>query len=150
RVHYSENVLERTWKGAEGHAHPTALLSMNVAGVKADGFPSLFPLRAVRAFIDDVSRSLPADAGTRVRDTAEACVHAARLTDDGIVEDLGIGARPVSREDVAAANPPQDKLHGWLTARLEEDVGHLVALANGQREPAATDVLLDRARLAIS
>src|SRR5262249_29773872 len=60
------------------------------------------------------------------------------------------GARPVSREDVAAANPPQDKLHAWLTARLEEDVGHLVALANGQREPAATDVLLDRARLAIS
>src|SRR5262245_35126941 len=150
RVHYAETVLERTWKGAEGHSHPTALLAMNAAGVKADGFPSLFHLRSVRAFIDEVSRSLPADAEVRVREAAEACVQAARLTDDGIVEDLGIGARPVSREDVAAANPPQDKLHAWLTARLEEDVGHLVALANGQREPAATDVLLDRARLAIS
>lgn len=150
RVHYSETTLERGWSGPEGGTHPTELLAMNVAGVKADCFPSLFHLRAVREFIDTVSHSTSAEAEARIRDTVADCLQAARLTDDAIVEDVGIGARPVTREDLAAARVPQEQLHAWLSERLEQDVGRLVAVANGQEAPAATDVLLDRARMAIS
>src|SRR5262249_54146114 len=137
-------------KGSKGGAHPTALLAMNVAGVKADCFPSLFHLRAVRAFIDEVSRSLPPEGETGVRRLVETCLQEARLDDDGIVENLGIGSRPVTREEVAAAGVPQEQLFEWLSRRLEEDVGRLVAVANGERQPPNTEVLLDRARLALS
>jgi len=150
RVHYSETLLERTWPGPGGGKHPTELLAMNVAGVKADCFPSLFHLRVVRAFIDAVSHSTSSEADSRIRDAVASCLQTARLTDDAIVEDVGIGARPVTREDLTAARVPQEQLHAWLSERLEQDVGRLVAVANGQEAPAATDVLLDRARLAIS
>lgn len=150
RVNYAEDVLDRVWKGPQDGRHPTQLLAMNVAGLKADCFPPLFHLRAVRAFIDDVTRSLPPEGETRVREQADACLRDARLTDAGIVADLGIGARPVSREEIAAARLPQEKLHGWLAARLEEDVGTLVQLAQQGGGPPATEVLLDRARLAVS
>ncbi len=150
RVNYSEEILERTWKGESGGAHPTALLAMNVAGLRADCFPPLFHLRATRAFIDEVSRSLPVATELQLRTAVDVCLSDARLTDDAIVEDLGVGARPVTRDEVTAARLPQDKLHAWLSERLEEDVGRLVAVANGQHEPPRTDVLLDRARLAIN
>jgi hypothetical protein len=63
--------------------------------------------------------------------------------------DLGVGARPVTREEIAAAKLPQTELHAWLSQRLEDDVGRLVDMANGKHDPAPTELLLDRARLAI-
>jgi hypothetical protein len=99
RVNYSEDLLERVWKGAQGGKHPTALLTMNVAGLKTDCFPVLFHLRAVRSFADEVTRSLTAEEETAVREEVETCLRDSRINDDGIVADLGIGARPVTREE---------------------------------------------------
>jgi hypothetical protein len=149
RVNYAEDLLERVWVGPRGGRHPTALLAMNTAGLKADSFPALFHLRAVRSWIDEVTRSLAPAAETRVRERAEACVREARLEDEPIIEDLRIGAHPVTREEIAAAKPPQERLHGWLSARLEEDVGTLIRLAQGTEESRPTEELVERARQAI-
>ena len=150
RVNYTEDVLERTWKGPQGGKHPTPLLAMNVAGLKADTLPELFALRATRGFIEEVSRVQPADAEAHVRTEAEACLREARLTDDEIVADLSIGARPLTREELTAARLPQEKLHAFLSSRLNEDVGALIDLAAGHDLLDTTDILVDSARLAIS
>lgn len=150
RVNYAEDVLDRVWRGRDGGKHPTSLLSMNVAGLKADCFPDLFHRRSARDCIDAMTRSLSPEQEVRVRDAAEGCAREARLVDEQVLVDLGIGAHPVTREEIAAAKLPQEKLHGYLSARLEEDVGALVALAGGDHAEHATGVLLDRARLALS
>jgi hypothetical protein len=149
RADHTETVLERGWKDGRGVGHPSALLTMNVAGLKLDCFPAIFHLRAVRTFLAEITRSLPPEGEAAVRDGVEACLRDSRLYDDAIVEDLGIGARPVTRDEVAAANPPQQELHAWLSRRLEEDVGRLVAMANGRHDPGPAEELLDRARLSI-
>jgi hypothetical protein len=149
RVNYAEDILDRTWKG-QSERHPTALLAMNVGGLKIDCFPTLFHLRAVRAFLDEVSRSPQPEAEASLRAEAEACVQQSRLSDECVVSDLGIGQRPLGREEIAAARLPQEKLHGYISARLEEDVGELVRLAEGAVPVQSTDPLLDRARAAIS
>jgi len=150
RVNYAEDVLERTWSGDGGGRHPTALLAMNVAGLKADCFPSLFHLRAARAFIDEVTRSLPAETEARLRATANDCLREARLADEMLVQDLGIGSRPLTREEVVAAKLPQERLHGYLESRLDEDVGTLMRLAESASEPQDTSALIEKARAAIA
>jgi hypothetical protein len=150
RSDYGETVLEHGWRDARGVAHPTQLAAMNVGGLKLDCFPAIFHLRAARAFLDEVTRTLPPEREAAVRDTVDDCLADARLYDDAIVEDLGVGARPVTREEIAAAKLSQDALHAWLSQRLEDDVGRLVTMANGRHDPGPTEVLLDRARLAIS
>lgn len=150
RVNYSEDLLERVWKGAQGGKHPTALLSMNVAGVKLDCFTSLFHLRAVRAFLDAVSHSLPAEEEERIRTEAEAVFGAARLDESAILTDLGIGQRPLTREEIAAARLPQEKLHGFIAARLQEDVGQLVRLAEGALPGQPAQAVVERSQAAIA
>ena len=146
----SESVLERGWRDGRGVQHPTQLLAMNVGGLKLDCFPGIFHLRAVRAFLATVTHVLTPEGEAALRDGIDDCLADARLYDDAVVEDLGIGARPVTREEIAAAKLPQNELHAWLSQRLEEDVGRLVDMANGRHDPGPTEVLLDRARLAIS
>ncbi|MFQ5599234.1 MAG: hypothetical protein ACE5G2_01630, partial [Candidatus Krumholzibacteriia bacterium] len=150
RVHYSEDILERTWKGAEGGKHPTALLAMNVAGLKADCLPALFHLRAVRRFLDAVTHSLPDEKEVKIREDASRCLAEAGLADEKIVETLGIGANPLTREEVREAHPPQERLHAYISERLEEDLGSLLRMAEGRGQPPKTGVLIERARLAIS
>lgn len=150
RVNYSEDLLERTWRGPRDGKHPTALLSMNAAGLKIDCFPTLFHWRAVRAFLDEVSRSLPEEDEERVRTEAEAALHAAHLAEDAILAELGIGQNPLSREEISAARIPQERLHAYVSSRLEEDVGNLVRLAEGAVPVGSTDPLVDRARVAIA
>lgn len=150
RVNYSEDLLDRVWRGQDGGKHPTSLLAMNVAGLKADCFPDLFQRRAVRACIDEMTHSLTSEQETRLRDAAESCALEARLTDEQVNLDLGIGAHPVTREELAEAKLPQEKLHAYLSQRLEEDVGALVTLATGDDVTHEIDLLLDRARLVLS
>jgi hypothetical protein len=150
RVNYAEDILDRVWKGPGGGSHPTSLLTMNVAGVKADCFPTLFHLRAVRAFLDDVSRSLPPEVEERLRIDAEACLNETRATDESILTELGFGQHLLSREEIAAAKPPQDKLHGFIAARLEEDLGSMVRLSDSAAAAQAVRGIVERARAAIA
>jgi hypothetical protein len=48
RVNYAAHILERGWKGKNGNTHPTNLLTMNVAGLKADCLPQIFHLHTVK------------------------------------------------------------------------------------------------------
>ena len=41
RVNYSAHILEREWQGKNQNLHPTALLTMNTAGLKGDCLPQI-------------------------------------------------------------------------------------------------------------
>jgi hypothetical protein len=145
RVHYTEDALERTWSGRSGGRHSSALLAMNVGGLKIDCLPGLVHLRAARHFLDEVTGS-GRTGGLDVQATAAAGLEAAGITEENLVRELHIGEKPLTHAEIRAASLPQEKLYSTIRQRLDEDLGGLMAVAEDAHQPAGMDALLQRAQ----
>jgi hypothetical protein len=148
RVHYTEDALERTWSGRGGGRHSSALLAMNVGGLKIDCLPGLVHLRAARQFLDEVTGS----GGTGSMDVKAAAVaglEAAGIAEEHLVRELRIGEKPLTHGEIRASELPPEKLYSYIRQRLDEDLGGLLAVAEDARQPAGIDSLLQRAQDAI-
>jgi hypothetical protein len=139
----------RTIAGESGATKPSFAI-LNVGGIQLHTFRSLFRLRAVRALLTGLTRTPDLGEAARMRAAATAFRDRVRLSDGSIAEVLGLGARPFTHDEVAAARLPQEKLHDYVTARLEEDVGGLMQMASGGVPNRTTESLLDGARASIA
>ena len=144
RVHYTEDVLERTWRGRSGGKHPSALLAMSVGGIRIDCLPGIVHLRGARRFLDAVTGSTRSDGIGAIQAAATACLDDAGITEDTLVRELGIGENALTHAQVREAGLPQDKLYAYLRRRLDEDLGGLLAVADDARRPAGMDAVLQR------
>jgi len=142
RVRYAEDLLERTWAGARGAAHPTSLLSLNVGGLKLDILPAIFHLRRARQILDSWTAVLSEDEEQILRDEAQRLLQNTGMTDAAIPQRLEIGANPLTFDEVQNADLPEEKLHEYLSTRIEEDLGTLYAQGDGSRKPAGMPALL--------
>jgi hypothetical protein len=149
RVHYAEDILERMWAGRNGGKHPTALLAMNVGGLKLDALPTILHLRAARRFIDAVTGSLSEERELHVADAARRCLHEAHVTDDGVVQELEIGKDPLGAEEIRNAGLPQDKMYAYVSGRLDEDLVGLFEMGEGTRRPTRMGTFIEAAQAAL-
>ncbi len=150
RVHYGEDVLERRWVGPTDAEHPTSLLAMNVAGLKADSLPALFHLRSARRFVGSVTQALSPESEERVRETAVGSLVDTGINDPDILEELEVGRNTLTREVVEQAKPRDEDAYAFMRERLDLDLGVLYELADGKSTPEKTEDVIRRAKSAIS
>ena len=150
RVHYGEDLLERRWTGPTGTAHPTTLLAMNVAGLKADSLPALFHLRSARRFVDTVTQALSDSVEAHIRETAVGSLVDTGICDPDILEELQVGRAMLTREDVEHAKPGDADAYEFIRERLDADLGVLYALADQSATPQKTEEVIQRAQTAIA
>ncbi len=148
RLRYSEDLLERTWIGPSGVAHPTALLAMNVAGLKLDALPAIVHLRAAQRFLDALTRALPETQERAIEPEAERLLEDTRLADAAILADLGVGEHGLTAAETHATR--REELHAHVSRRLREDLGALLEMGEGARRPIAMAALLEGARRRIA
>jgi hypothetical protein len=150
RVHYGDDLLERRWVGPNGTEHPTPLLAMNVAGLKADSLPALFHLRTARQFVGNVTQALPADAEARIRDTAIGSLVDTGICDPDILDELEVGCEALTRDVIEQARPGDADAYHFITEQLDRDLGVLYAYADGSASPQKTEDFITRAETAIT
>jgi len=148
RLRYGEDLLERSWMGPNGVAHPTALLAMNVAGLKLDALPSIVHLRAAQRFLDALTRAVPEAEERAVEGEVQRLFADARLTEAGIMADLGVGDHALTAGETQVMR--REEVHGYVSRRLREDLGALLEMGEGGRRPVAMAALLEGARRRIA
>lgn len=150
RVHYGEDLLERHWTGPQGVPHPTSLLTMNVAGLKADSLPALYHLRTARDFVDTVTQALSESAESHVRETAMGGLVDTGICDPDLLEELEVGRDALTHEVIDAHRPGDTEAYEFVRERLDRDLGVLYALADGSAMPDKTEDVVQRAQIAIA
>lgn len=142
---------EDAFRGPEGeNGAPPHVATMNVGGVQLHAFPSLLRLRAVRSVLNALTRTPEDDERTQQQRAASEFRAQIGLTNDAIVAALGLGARPLTRDELQSVQKPREKLYEYVRARLDEDLGALLDCSGGSPPTRATEALLAGARSAIA
>ncbi len=150
RVRYAEDLLERVVAGSRGARHPTALLSMAVAGLKVDCLPAIVHLRAARRVVEALTQALTEQEEEEVRGDALRFLAEAGIVDKAILSELRVGENPFTVEEIDMAPASREGLHAFVNRRLQEDLGTLLAIGEGMRRPVALAALLERLQAAIA
>jgi hypothetical protein len=120
RVNYSAHILERQWQGQKGEQHPTALMTMNVAGLKADCLPQIFHLHTVTRFLEDITKSLEHEDEEKLKSRAISTFLENSLNEDDILEKFKIEIPELKPEDINQANVSQDKIYDFLKEKIDD------------------------------
>ncbi len=120
RVNYSAHILERGWKGRNGSTHPTSLLTMNVAGLKADCLPQIFHLHSVKRFIGDLIKPVARQEREKIKGKAISSVLENNLNEDEILNLFHIEIPTITRETINQANVSEENIYTFLKEQIEE------------------------------
>jgi len=120
RVNYAAHILERGWKGRNGSTHPTNLLTMNVAGLKADCLPQIFHLHTVKRFIEDLIKPVARQEREKIKGKAISSFLGNNLNEDEILNLFHIEIPTITRETINQANVSEETIYTFLKEKIEE------------------------------
>jgi hypothetical protein len=120
RVNYSAHVLEREWEGQGGYGHPTALMTMNVAGLKADCLPQIFHLHAVKRFIEDLNHEITFEEGEKTKGKAISCFLENNLNEDDILKQFEVDVPTITPETINREKVSQENAYEFLKAKIAD------------------------------
>jgi len=120
RVNYSAHILEREWKGKNGNGHPTALMTMNVAGLKADCLPQIFHLHMARRFFEDLIKPLTHQDAQKIKGTAMSSLFENSLNENDILDLFKIDIPTLTAETINQARVSEENIYEFLMDKISE------------------------------
>jgi hypothetical protein len=120
RVNYAAHILEREWEGQSSYGHPTALMTMNVAGLKADCLPQIFHLHAVKRFIEDLNREIAFEEGEKIKSKSISCFLENNLNEDDILKRFEVDVPTMTPEAINREKISEENAYGVLKAKITE------------------------------
>jgi len=120
RVNYSAHILEREWEGKNGSPHPTALMTLNVAGLKGDCLPQIFHLHTVKRFVQDLIKPVDYDDGETIKGRAISSFLENSLNEDEILEKFKIEIPLLTPETINQANVSQENVYDFLKEKIHD------------------------------
>jgi len=120
RVNYSAYLLEREWEGADGNPHPTALMTLNVAGLKGDCLPQIFHLHAVKRFIEDLIKPVASQDLEKIKAKAISSFLENNLNEDDILDRFKIKMLTLSPETINQASVTEENIYTFLKEKIAD------------------------------
>jgi hypothetical protein len=120
RVNYSAHILEREWHGEDGQAHPTGLLTMNVAGLKADCLPQIFHCHMTKRLMEDLVKSISYEDAEQIKGNAISAFLESNLNEDDLLSKFKIEIPTLTRETVNQASASEEKISEFLNKKIAE------------------------------
>jgi hypothetical protein len=120
RVNYSAHILEREWQGKTGNLHPTALMTMNAAGLKGDCLPQIFHLHTAKRFIDDLTKPLSHEEEEKIKAKAISSFLENSLNEDDILDQFKIEIPVLTAESINQASVSQENIYGFLKEKIDD------------------------------
>lgn len=120
RVNYSAHILEREWRGKSGNPHPTALMTMNVAGLKGDCLPQIYHLHTIRRFLEDLIKPIVHEEGEKIKSRAISTFLESSLNEDDILEKFNIDIPALTPETINQASVSQENIYAFLKEKILE------------------------------
>ncbi len=120
RVNYSAHILERQWKGKAGQEHPTALVTMNAAGVKGDCLPQIFHLHTARRFFEHLIRPLTHQEADKINGKALSCFLENGLNKDDILNQFSVDIPTLTSETINEAGVTEENIYDFLMDKITE------------------------------
>lgn len=120
RVNYSAHILEREWKGKNGNAHPTALMTMNVAGLKADCLPQIFHLHMARRLFEELVKPVNHQDAEKIKGRAMSSFFESNLNEDDILDLFKIAIPSLTAETINQAGVSEEKIYEFLMDKIAE------------------------------
>jgi hypothetical protein len=138
RVNYSAHILEREWKGKDGNGHPTALMTMNVAGLKADCLPQIFHLHMARRFFEDLIKPLTHEDAQKIKSMAMSALFENSLNENDILDLFKIDVPTLTSETVNQARVSEENIYEFLMDKITEM--HETAAESFEKQKKLEDV----------
>ena len=120
RVNYSAHILEREWEGKSGAPHPTALMTLNVAGLKADCLPQIFHLHTVKRFLESLIKPFDHEDGEKIKGRAISSFLENSLNEDDILEKFKIQIPTLTPETINQANVSQENIYEFVKEKIHD------------------------------
>ena len=120
RVNYSAHILEREWEGKTGNPHPTALMTMNVAGLKGDCLPQIFHLHLVKRFIEGLLKPVTHENGEKIKGKAISSFLENSLNEDDILDRFKIEIPILTPETINQASVSQENIYKFLKEKIDD------------------------------
>ncbi len=120
RVNYSAHILEREWEGKTGNPHPTALMTMNVAGLKGDCLPQIFHLHLVKRFIEGLLTPITHENGEKIKGKAISSFLENSLNEDDILDRFKIEIPILTPETINQASVSQENIYEFLKEKIDD------------------------------
>jgi len=120
RVNYSAHILEREWEGKTGNPHPTALMTMNVAGLKGDCLPQIFHLHLVKRFIEGLLKPVTHENGEKIKGKAISSFLENSLNEDDILDRFKIEIPILTPETINQASVSQENIYEFLKEKIDD------------------------------
>ena len=123
RVNYSAHILEREWKGKNGNPHPTALLTMNVAGLKGDSLPQIFHLHSARRFVEDLIKPVTLQDAEKIKGKAISSFLENNLNENDILDLFKIEIPTLTPETINQESVSEENIYEFLMDKIVEMQG---------------------------
>ena len=120
RVNYSAHILEREWQGKNGNPHPTALMTMNAAGLKGDCLPQIFHLHTAKRFIEDLIKPLSHQEEEKAKAKALSSFLENSLNEDDILDLFKIEIPMLTAESINQSSVSQENIYEFLKDKIDE------------------------------
>ena len=120
RVNYSAHILEREWQGKKGHAHPTGLLTMNVAGLKGDCLPQILHCYMAKRSLQDLVEQIPYEDAEKIKGNAISTFLENSLNEDDLLNKFKLEIPKFTRQDINQASVSEENVHEFLESKISE------------------------------
>ncbi|MBW1982911.1 MAG: hypothetical protein JRJ12_17050 [Deltaproteobacteria bacterium] len=120
RVNYSAHILEREWRGHDGGSHPTALLTMNVAGLKADCLPQVFHCYSAKRFLQEVTKPLSDNETEKIKGAAISAFVESNLNEDELLQKFSRELPTLTRDTINRASVSEENVYQFLREKVDE------------------------------
>ena len=120
RVNYSAHILEREWQGKKGHAHPTGLLTMNVAGLKGDCLPQILHCYMAKRALQDLVEQIPYEDAEKIKGNAISTFLGNNLNEDDLLNRFKLEIPKFTRQDINQASVSEENVHEFLESKISE------------------------------
>jgi len=120
RVNYAAHILEREWIGENGNPHPTALMTMNVAGLKGDCLPQILHLHMVKRFVEDLVKPIVYQERDKIKSQAISSFLEHNLNEDEILEIFKIEIPTLTSDTINQASVSEEKIYEFLKETITD------------------------------
>jgi hemoglobin-like flavoprotein len=120
RVNYAAHILEREWQGKKGHAHPTGLLTMNVAGLKGDCLPQILHCYMAQRALQDLVEQIPYEDAEKIKGNAISTFLENSLNEDDLLNRFKLEIPKFTRQDINQASVSEENVHEFLEKKISE------------------------------
>ena len=106
--------------GDSGHAHPTGLMTMNVAGLKGDCLPQIFHCYMAQRFLEDLVNQIAYEDAEKIKSNAVSTFLENSLNEDDLLNLFKLEMPKLTREDINQASVSTENIYDFLEAKISE------------------------------